>query len=187
MTIEETMQIACSCFVNKDFSAAKDYSLRAMTKDTKNIQAKEIYNFICLHKHENGRFSNFTTLQTANYLAELCKRSDLQDLDMLIKMVDSEINIDLKFKYAVDGRYLKELNDLLINIRESDNVNYVYESANKLAYISTKLQEQKESAEAYMQKIQGSNKPKKSWKEKLGIACLIFLPIIILLLLVILL
>jgi len=49
VTIEETMQMAYNCFVNKDFSMAKDYSLRAMTKDTQNIQAKEIYYFICLH------------------------------------------------------------------------------------------------------------------------------------------
>jgi len=182
VTIEETMQMAYNCFVNKDFSMAKDYSLRAMTKDTQNIQAKEIYYFICLHKQNNGRFANFDTMETAKYLAELSQRSDLKDLDILIKLIDSEINVDLQFKNPVSDKYLEELNDLLIGIRASDNVDYVYDSANKLAYISKKLQEQKESHDAYMQELETKYKPKKSWKEKLGIAWIVLIPFIILLL-----
>lgn len=184
MTIEETMQMAYNCFVNKDFSMAKDYSLRAMTKDTANTQAKEIYNFICLHKQNNGRFANFNIIEIAKYLAELSKRSDLKDLDILLKLVDSEIDVDFQFKNPVSDRYLEELNDLIIDIRASDNVNLVYDSANKLAYLSTKLQEQKESHDVFMQELEAeySRKPKKSWKEKLGIAWILLLPFIILLL-----
>lgn len=184
MTLEETIQMAYNCFVNNDFSMAKDYSLRAMAKDTQNIQAKEIYNFICLHKQSNGRFANFGTLQTANYLAKLSQRSDLKDLEVLIKLVDSEIDVDKDYDYLVSDEYLVKLNNLLISIRESSNINYIYDSANALAYISKKLQEKKEADEAYWREFEAkyTQKPKKSWKEKLGIAWIILMPFIILLL-----
>ncbi len=188
MEVNEMLDFACESFKKKDYAVSKDFCLRAISKDPQNIQAKELYNFIILHKQINGRYDKLNIYQVAGYLAKLSEEENLNDRSLAIELADFEIpeNIkDLDYK-LIEGRYLTNLNENLIKIRESKNAEKLYNQANRLAYLSTLIQKQVKEKEEYETELETKygtpSKSKKSWKEKLGIAWIIALPFIILLL-----
>lgn len=188
MKVNEILEFACESFKKKDYTVSKDFCLRAISKEPQNIQAKELYNFITLHKQSNGRYDKLNIYQIAGYLAKLSEEENLNERSLAIELADYEIPEDindLDYK-LIEGRYLTTLNDNLIKIRDSKHIDNLYTPANKLAYLSTLIQkrvEEKEKYEAELETKYGTaTKPKKSWKEKLGIAWIIVLPFIILLL-----
>lgn len=188
MDINGLLNFICESFKKKDYAVSKDFCLRAISKDPQNVQAKELYNFILLHKQINGRYDKLNILQIAGYLAKLSEEENLTDRSLAIELANYEIPDDINdVDYNLIKRcYLANFNNNLIKIRNSKNVDKLYTPANRLAYLSTLFQtriEEKEQCETELETKYGTPcKQKKSWKERLGIAWLLVLPFIILLL-----